>query len=280
LNSRALTSLSAGELRSDNRWIRLAKLVPWQEIERRYAGLFSETRGPPAISARAAVASLIIKEKLGLTDDETIEQIRENPYLQYLLGWEAYRDEQPFDSSMMVHFRKRLSDSVLSEINELVVQQASRSSDDADDHETSTRGGEQDGAVDASESEQEPPNSGRLLMDASCTPADIRYPTDLSLVNEVREKSEEIIDVLHHPDIGRTEKPRTYRRKARKDYLAVAKKRKPSARQVRKAIGKQLRYIGRNLNNIHELAPGRLMLLKPDSTAIYWCAARSTGSRS
>ena len=85
-------------------------------------------------------------------------------------------------------------------------------------------------------------------MDASCTPADIRYPTDLSLVNEVREKSEEIIDVLHHPDIGRTEKPRAYRRKARKNYLAVAKKREPSAKQVRKAIGKQLRYIVRNLN--------------------------------
>jgi len=53
----------------------------------------------------------------------------------------------------MVHFRKRLSDSVLAEINELVVQQASRSSDDGDDHENSTRGGEQDGEVDAGESE-------------------------------------------------------------------------------------------------------------------------------
>ena len=92
-----------GNLRSDNRWVRLAKLVPWEEIERRYAGLFSETRGAPAISAREAVASLIIKEKLGLTDEKTVEQIRENPYLQYLLGWEAYRDEQPFDSSMAGH---------------------------------------------------------------------------------------------------------------------------------------------------------------------------------
>jgi len=69
-----------GKLRSDNRWVRLAKLIPWDEIEERYAELFSATNGAPAISAREAVASLIIKEKLGLTDEETVEQIRENPY--------------------------------------------------------------------------------------------------------------------------------------------------------------------------------------------------------
>lgn len=71
-----------GKLRNDNRWVRLAKLIPWEEIERRYAALFRGTRGAPAITAREAVANLIIKEKLGLTDEETVEQIRENPYLR------------------------------------------------------------------------------------------------------------------------------------------------------------------------------------------------------
>ena len=102
-------------------------------------------------------------------------------------------------------------------------------------------------------------------MDASCTPADIRYPTDLSILNEVREKTEAIIDALHRPDIGRKVKPRTYRRRARKDFLAVAKKRRPTRKAIRKAIGKQLRYIGRNLRSINELAGeplhGRLGLL-------------------
>jgi hypothetical protein len=256
-----------GKLRSDNRWVRLAKLIPWDKIEERYAELFSETHGAPAISAREAVASLVIKEKLGLSDEETVEQIRENAYLQYLLGWEAFRDEPPFDPSMMVHFRKRLNDSVLAEINELIIQQARRSSEE-DEEGGGTRQGEGNAGseqeqAEASEGEQEPPNCGSLLMDASCTPADIRYPTDLSLLNEAREKTEEIIDVLHRPDVGRKVKPRTYRRKARKDYLGVAKKRRPSAKRVRKAIGKQLRYIGRNLNTINELAPGRLVLLKP-----------------
>ena len=89
-------------------------------------------------------------------------------------------------------------------------------------------------------------------MDASCTPADIRYPTA-------------IIDALHRPDIGRKVKPRTYRRRARKVFLAVAKKRRPTRKAIRKAIGKQLRYIDRNLRSINEFAGeplhGRLGLL-------------------
>ncbi len=181
--------------------------------------------------------------------------------MQYLLGWDAYSDGKPFDRSMMVHFRKRLSESVLAEINELIVEQSARArnSTDEEDNGGATAGGKTEG--DPETGSEERPNSGRLLMNASCTPADIRYPTDLSLLNEVPENTEEIIDVLHRPDIGKIVKPRTYRRKARKDYLSLAKKRRPSAKRVRKAIGKQLRSIARNLHTFGELAPGRLWLL-------------------
>ena len=249
-----------GRLRSDNRWVKLSKIVPWEEIERRYAEQLDDRRGAPALSARIALGSLIIKEKLGLSDEETAEQIRENPYLQYFLGYEAYRDEQPFDPSMMVHFRKRLGQVVVSEINELVTDPyVNGSSGDCD--------GESDDEQEAcSDDEQEAcregENHGQVKMDASYTPADIRYPTDLSILNEVREKTEEIIDVLHAPDVGRKAKPRTYRKRARKDYLAVAKKRRATQKAIRKAIGKQLRYVARNLRTINELAGGmRLSLL-------------------
>ena len=42
-------------------------------------------------------------------------------------------------------------------------------------------------------------NQGKLIVDTNCVPADIRYPADLLLLNEAREKSEGIIDVLHEP---------------------------------------------------------------------------------
>jgi len=54
-------------------------------------------------------------------------------------------------------------------------------------------------------------------MDATCAPADITYPTDLKLLNDGREKLESMIDTLHAPFCGQQDKPRTYRKKARKD---------------------------------------------------------------
>jgi len=56
-----------------------------------------------------ALGALIIKEKIGTSDEGTVEQIRENPYLQYFLGLLEYSDKALFDASMMVHFRKRLN---------------------------------------------------------------------------------------------------------------------------------------------------------------------------
>jgi IS5 family transposase len=90
-------------------------------------------------------------------------------------------------------------------------------------------------------------------MDATCVPADIRYPTDLSLLNEAREKTEAIIDILYEPLRGRIDKPRTYRKVARNDYLATAKMRQPRKKQLRWALRKQLGYVRRNLKNIEQL---------------------------
>jgi hypothetical protein len=92
-----------------------------------------------------------------------------------------------------------------------------------------------------------------LLVDATCAPSDIRYPTDISLLNESREKLEEIIDVLHEPLKGDQKKCRTYRRKARQEYLKIAKKRRVSAKEIRKGIRKQLGYVKRDLGHIERL---------------------------
>ena len=97
-------------------------------------------------------------------------------------------------------------------------------------------------------------NKGRLIIDATCAPADIRYPTDLSLLNEAREKLECMIDDLYEPLKGRMSKPRTYRRNARKDYLSEAKVRKYRKKSLHRAIGKQLRYVARDLRIIERLS--------------------------
>ena len=255
-----------GKLRSDNRWVKLAKIIPWGEIEERYAEHFAESgMGAPAKAARIALGALIIQEKLGLTDEETVAQIQENPYLQYFIGYGSYREEEPFHETMMVHFRKRLNLGELGEINELIHRRyRERKKPKGSGRKTGRSGGGSgdtgsidhttDGGGKGGDGGEENPNQGKLIVDASCVPADIRYPTDLSLLNEAREKSEGIIDRLHEPLRGEEKKPRTYRERARRDYLKAAKKRNLGGKEIRKALGKQLRYLRRDLGHIEELA--------------------------
>ena len=74
------------KLDKENRWAKLAALIPWDELADIYYRGLSKKMGPPAIDARIVIGALIVKHKLGLDDRETIETIRENPYIQFFLG--------------------------------------------------------------------------------------------------------------------------------------------------------------------------------------------------
>jgi len=228
-----------GHLRGDNRWVQLAGIIPWEEIEKRYVGHFSKHIGRTAKTVRLALGALLIKEKLKLTDEETVENIRENPYLQYFLGYESYKDEKPFDPSMMVHFRRRLGADAITEINELVAkrfqkekeqQQTRKKKDDNEDHK----------------------NKGQLILDATCFPQDIRHPHDVMILDEARQKTEKIIDTLYTAGTL-TEKPRTYRKKARMSFLNFIRGRRRTRQEIRRAARIQLQYLRRNLRIINEL---------------------------
>jgi transposase, IS5 family len=235
-----------GQLSENNRWVIMAKIIPWSDFEDEYAQNFTVSTGAPAKSFRMALGALIIKERLGTSDKETVEQIRENPYLQYFIGMKAYSNAAPFDSSMFVHFRERIGVNLVNKINEKMVKE-----------QTEVPGE----LVEKKSSEiSEPKNQGKLILDATCAPADLKYPTDLGLLNQAREHTEKIIDALHNQIKSPVKKkPRTYRNRARKEYLTLAKNRKPRRKERRKTIKKQLQYIKRNLANIE--AMGQLQSL-------------------
>ena len=249
-----------GKLRSDNRWVRMAKMIPWDEIESEYAATFARNgMGAPALSARIAFGALIIKEMLSVSDEDTVEHIRENPYLQYFLGLSEYRDEAPFNPSMYVHFRQRLSP-LMTKFNDCIIFTAKAyeknnqnevipENDRNDDDKLqggSTSGGNDDDVKTPSGTTEK--NRGKLILDATCAPADISYPTDLKLLGEAREKLESIIDKLFEPLRGSgVEKPRTYREKARKQYLEASKSRRLAVKKLRRALGRQLSYVRRDL---------------------------------
>ena len=73
-----------GKLDGNNRWVKLRTMIPWHEFESIYSKKLAQSgMGAPALSIQIALGALIIKERLGTSDEETVEQIRENPYLQY-----------------------------------------------------------------------------------------------------------------------------------------------------------------------------------------------------
>ena len=251
-----------GKLSGENRWVRLAELVPWEQFESEYAEQFNQGQGAPAKPFRMALGALIIKEKLGASDEETVEQIRENPYLQYFLGMSEYSDKAPFEASMMVHFRKRLNLEIVGRINERIVKPPKESGqkeiEEKQDKEEENLGEKK---VEREQKEIEPANQGKLLLDATVAPADIRYPTDIKLLNEAREQTEIVIDALYKQVKEQLpKKPRTYRREARTAYLQIAKQRKPNSKKIRKALRQQLGYVRRNLAHIDTLIAAGAML--------------------
>ena len=226
------------QLREDNRWVKKAQMIPWNKIEAKYADLFPSETGNVAKPLQLALGACLIQREYGYSDEEIVLQIQENPYLQYFCGYPGYDDSKPpFDSSSMVHFRKRLTPEILAEINEMVISEAEKK-DEKDDHNDNNNNSGNGG------------NSGTMIVDATCAPSNIRYPQDVSLLNEARENAEKLLDVLHSPTDGK--KPRTYRKCARKEYLKYVRSRKHTAKMTRKAIGKQLNYLKRDLAAIDE----------------------------
>jgi hypothetical protein len=230
--------------KEENRWVIMSKIIPWEEFEEEYAKNFSENKGAPAKPFRMALGSLIIKEILGISDRETVEQIKENPYLQYFIGLEVYENKEPFDASMLVHFRQRIGMDLVNQINKKMVKEA-------EEKILAEVEEKEEGKEEGKEGENQ--NRGKLLIDATCAPADIKYPTDIGILNEAREKTEKIIDSLYKKTKKKGKKPRTYRITARKDYLKLSKKRRPSRKERRKGIKKQIQYIQRNLAHIEKL---------------------------
>ncbi len=70
---------------------------------------------------------VMIKHKLCLSDEETVQQIQENPYLQYFVGLPGYQRQVPFVPSLFVESRKRMGIAQVS-IRRLVLQNAWRCS--------------------------------------------------------------------------------------------------------------------------------------------------------
>ncbi|OAI21292.1 transposase [Methylomonas lenta] len=268
-----------------NRWVKLSECIPWDELAESYYQGFVADRGRPMKDARLVIGAVIIKHKLCLSDMETVQQIQENPYLQFFVGLPGYQSTEPFASSLFVEIRKRMGEAVFEGFHRAIIEAHEGKKPVTPEPATSTA------SLDCAEPDVEPTkeeitispaetqaqtspattHQGQLILDATVVEQAIRFPTDLSLLNEAREFSEQIIDTLCK-NLKVDQKPRTYRQKARSAYLAIAKQKRPGKKKLRRGLKQQLQYLRRNLAHIEQL-----LALIPEGTPLplpYWLLYR------
>jgi len=248
-------------LNRENKWVKLAQTIPWDECAAIYLKSLSVHTGRPGLDARLAVGALLIKHMKGLSDRGVVEELSENLYLQYFVGYSSFNPNAAFDASLFVTLRKRMGPDRFDEMNELIISRAlglenkDEGGDEGGDEEKRKeldKKGQQVVENKRPKPEKEPKHKGRLKVDVTVSDQMIVYPTDVSLLNQSREELERLIDQLYKAS-ERQVKPRTYRRVARGRYLALAMKKQKRKQALRKTIGQQLNYVRRNIRIINEL---------------------------
>ena len=242
------------KLDPNNRWVKMAKLLDWDKFAMIYGENFSASMGAKGVNARVVIGALIIKHIEAKDDRGTIDAIKENPYMQFFLGFDHFSSEPVFDPSLFVHIRKRLGNADFDKMNQIIIAKALNLSPHKEHSDF------KDNAKDDENTSDKPKNKGKLQLDATIADAHIKFPTDLSLLNDSREKSEEIIDKFCK-ELS-VSKPRTYRREARRNWLNLSKSKKKSKKQIQVGIKQQLNYLKRNLKHIDKLLDGHQLLLQ------------------
>lgn len=243
---------SLANLPKSNRWVRLGDLLPWSEIEKSYnLKLNNSTTGAGNKAARIIVGALIIKHKMCLSDRETIWTIQENPYMQYFLGLSEFTDEPIFDPSLFVTIRKRLQIADLNAFTEeLLGSQKENSRVDSQKHTDS--GNDDDfNDIDGFKDELGREHKGDMKIDATCSDAEVRYPTDIDLLNDASRVLNRYINKICSKFSLTC--PVAYAKQSRKAYLEVIKHKKKSKKMINNCKSKMIAYLSRDIRSLTEL---------------------------
>lgn len=211
-----------GHLDKSNRWLKIKELIPWEDLEEKYESYFSKI-GRPAKDGRLIIGIMLLKHMTTNSDEEISLGLRENIYWQAFCGLENFQTEALLDSSSLTKLRQRLGLKFIKELEALTYKAL------IDRKIIKGKG---------------------LLVDATVFPEKIKYPNDVSLLNDVREW---LIKQLQ--ELGKTTgvQIRTYCRVARKIYLKFSKKKKRSKKAIKKAKKQMLQFVRRNIKQAKEL---------------------------
>lgn len=222
-----------GKLDENNRWLKVAELIPWDKLEDEYRQYFSDI-GRPATNARLFIGLILLKHMTGLSDREVVCSVQENIYHQAFCGYEHFVTDRSLDPSSLTKLRKRLGNRYFKELEEKIYREL------IDLKIIKGKG---------------------LLVDATVFPENIKYPNDVGLLNDVREWLVETIKPMGKK-LGKWY--RTYCRTAKNIYLSFSKKKHRTKKTIQKAKRQMLQYVRRNLKQLDEV----IQTLKDDGVEI------------
>jgi hypothetical protein len=211
-----------GKLDPENRWLKTSKLIPWKNLESKYASYFSD-RGRPAKDCHLVIGLLLLKHMTGFSDEAIVELVNENPYMQAFCGLKKFATKLLLDPSTLSKNRKRLGAKYFAELERETYQVLIQ---------------------------RKIIKAKGMLIDATVFPEHVRYPTDTALLNEARQW---VVKQIKRVGNSLGVKVRTYCRKAQKEYLAFSKKKNRSRKLIQHSRKSLLQYLRRNINQFQSL---------------------------
>ena len=229
---------SLKNLNRGNRWIRLADALPWAEIEKEYnKRLRNQKSGAGNKPARMVVSAFIVKHMMNLSDEETILMIQENPYMQYLAGLSEFQASPIFTPELMTIVRHRLGEDFFNSLT-LMVAKAGIAVQDDDDRSCGGGYTDEDGEM----------HSGVMKIDATCTDAEMRFPTDINLLEDGSRE----VDRLTQKICGRLglKTPRTQRGQSRSAFMEYTKRKHKGAKLGKETRRRQIHCLEADLETL------------------------------
>lgn len=211
-----------GKLNENNRWLRIAEMIPWEELEEDYSKFFSHT-GRPGLDSRLIIGLMLLKHLTVLSDKEVVNGMIENPYWQAFCGYEHFITEKMLDASSLTRARKRMGSKYFREMEKKTYKVLI---------------------------ERKIIKGRGMIVDGTVFPEKIKYPNDVGLLNTVREW---LVKNIKETGARIGKKYRTYCRKARKTYLDFSKKKLKSRKVVRKGKKQLLQYVRRNMKQVKDV---------------------------
>jgi len=210
------------EVDESHELIKIAKAIDWVSVSKKLSRFYCADNGRPAKPSRAKVGLLILKHLYRYSDAELVDLIKRDIYAQYLCDVSLKEAKNFINSSTLSKFRKQIGVEGVKLIEQEVLLSLQR---------TRLLKGR------------------RLVCDTTVVPADISYPTDVSLLDKVRRKAVEYLEAARQ--FG-AKTYRTYKRTARRVFITYQKIRHHTAQSRRRTQKKLLQFSRRNINQLKE----------------------------